>query len=301
MITISTDSWFVTGKSHAVCQDYARHGFAESTDKSLTKTPFIVLSDGCSSSPDTDIGARALCLGLATSKNLVSADSAEYLHSDVMQFARSMCSGLHPNCLDATLLYAYWKDNRLFYNMIGDGAVKVTTTWQEDGKEVTQTAVSITQYGMNAPPYLNYWMTRRWMDYSNEFGEDFALFTRTTSDDPGALYIPQEPILPYAMERYTKMIEPIIPTSGKWSVQITMISDGFDSFSPLKGTVYPTADANRASSGMAVIDELTRFANRTGEFVKRRGNRAMSDWAKLGIVNQDDLSVISMYIESDGN
>jgi hypothetical protein len=46
----NADSYFSIGSTHRVCQDYAAH-----------KAGFAVLSDGCSSAPDTDIGARLLC------------------------------------------------------------------------------------------------------------------------------------------------------------------------------------------------------------------------------------------------
>jgi hypothetical protein len=46
----NADSYFSIGSSHRVCQDYAAH-----------RSGFAVLSDGCSSAPDTDIGSRLLC------------------------------------------------------------------------------------------------------------------------------------------------------------------------------------------------------------------------------------------------
>jgi hypothetical protein len=44
------DSYFEIGAGHKVCQDYATHSEKKA-----------VLSDGCSSMPDTDIGARLIC------------------------------------------------------------------------------------------------------------------------------------------------------------------------------------------------------------------------------------------------
>lgn len=46
-----SDSYFEIGSTHKVCQDYAAH-----------KDGFAVLSDGCSTSPNTDVGSRFICL-----------------------------------------------------------------------------------------------------------------------------------------------------------------------------------------------------------------------------------------------
>src|SRR5215203_2249321 len=45
---MNTDCFFNIGATHSVCQDY------------VVASPYLILSDGCSSSPDTDIGARLL-------------------------------------------------------------------------------------------------------------------------------------------------------------------------------------------------------------------------------------------------
>ena len=39
------------GSTHALCQDYAL---------ARNDGPYVILSDGCSSSPDTDVGSRLL-------------------------------------------------------------------------------------------------------------------------------------------------------------------------------------------------------------------------------------------------
>lgn len=49
-MTWIADSAFQIGSSHRVCQDYAMHDGQKA-----------VLSDGCSSAPHTDVGARLLC------------------------------------------------------------------------------------------------------------------------------------------------------------------------------------------------------------------------------------------------
>ena len=46
---MTSDSFFAIGKAHTVCEDYARDGKIPDTER-----VFAIVSDGCSSSPDTD-------------------------------------------------------------------------------------------------------------------------------------------------------------------------------------------------------------------------------------------------------
>ena len=47
--------WFMkTGRSHNICEDYVMVG--------LNPMPHMILADGCSTSPHTDVGARILVM-----------------------------------------------------------------------------------------------------------------------------------------------------------------------------------------------------------------------------------------------
>ncbi|MCA9708502.1 MAG: hypothetical protein KDK70_21815, partial [Myxococcales bacterium] len=48
------DAWFAIGDTHVVCEDFACAGHTEAG------AGFAVVCDGCSSSPQTDVGARLL-------------------------------------------------------------------------------------------------------------------------------------------------------------------------------------------------------------------------------------------------
>ena len=51
---INVDSFLKKGKQHFICEDY----IINSDDRDTM--PYIILSDGCSSSENTDIGSRVL-------------------------------------------------------------------------------------------------------------------------------------------------------------------------------------------------------------------------------------------------
>ena len=55
-----TDAFFSIGKTHMVCQDYARSGTTRAGH------PYAIVCDGCSSSPDTDLGSRFLAMSFAS-------------------------------------------------------------------------------------------------------------------------------------------------------------------------------------------------------------------------------------------
>ena len=50
MNDVVTDSFFIKGSTHKICEDYAAHN-----------EHMAVLSDGCSTAEDTHIGAMLLC------------------------------------------------------------------------------------------------------------------------------------------------------------------------------------------------------------------------------------------------
>ena len=51
---LALDSHYTIGKLHLCCEDYGCHG--------RTPLPHVILADGCSAAPDSDVGARLLVL-----------------------------------------------------------------------------------------------------------------------------------------------------------------------------------------------------------------------------------------------
>src|ERR1035437_403236 len=118
---INTDIAFVTGATHKVCQDYARKGES-----------FVLLSDGCSSSEDSDFGARILVKVFENTIRFMTYQEYEKYgttgdgHWDagnVLDIARITASNMKlPNeCLDATLIWAQINGEIIDVKIFGDG------------------------------------------------------------------------------------------------------------------------------------------------------------------------------------
>jgi len=110
-----SDAFFAMGKTHTVCQDYARAG------KTSTGRTYAIVSDGCSSSPDTDFGSRFL---VTAAVQVLEQQEVPDPHSIIWR-AREPAVGFVPlRCLDATLLMAYELDNGdVQVDAYGDGVI----------------------------------------------------------------------------------------------------------------------------------------------------------------------------------
>jgi serine/threonine protein phosphatase PrpC len=109
---MNADSTFIIGATHAVCQDYA-----------VARDAYAIVSDGCSASPDTDIGARLLVK--AAEQLLHTNHDRSALHEAAARLALEWAKpiNLPPESLDATLLTAFISDDELLVTCSGDGVI----------------------------------------------------------------------------------------------------------------------------------------------------------------------------------
>ena len=123
------------GSTHSVCQDYVI---------ARNDGPYVILSDGCSSSPDTDVGSRLLVRGAETIMN-EGFDDVEQLHKEAARLALDWAAllGLPVQSVDATLLTAHISGDELIIACSGDG-VFVLESW--DGSLDVQRISSPTGY-----------------------------------------------------------------------------------------------------------------------------------------------------------
>src|ERR1035437_4055613 len=112
------DSCLISGKGHPICQDYALCG-------EVSGNKFCLVSDGCSSSKDSDMGARFLAHAakntLSTFWDIEHEDYFRLTLGLAIQYAKSM--GLDRTCLDATLLTMIETGIGVHVAQFGDGMI----------------------------------------------------------------------------------------------------------------------------------------------------------------------------------
>lgn len=113
-MAVHADCYASIGVTHAICQDYAL------VDRRAGQAA-VFLSDGCSSSPATDFGARFLTLAASVGPRLADAESAVAVVAAAWRMAQA--AGLPQTCLDATLLGAVQEGDELRAFAYGDGVI----------------------------------------------------------------------------------------------------------------------------------------------------------------------------------
>ncbi|HET7288033.1 MAG TPA: protein phosphatase 2C domain-containing protein, partial [Pyrinomonadaceae bacterium] len=109
---MNADSTINIGSTHPVCQDYV-----------ISRKGYVILSDGCSSSPDTDIGSRLLVKALE--QLLKKPAEIEDLHNDAARVALAWANmiGLPPESVDATLMSIHVTGDDVVIACSGDGVI----------------------------------------------------------------------------------------------------------------------------------------------------------------------------------
>src|SRR5215510_2075397 len=107
---MNADATINIGATHSVCQDYV-----------IVRNDYVILSDGCSSSPDTDIGARLLVKAL--DQTLKQPGDIEELHKNAARVALGWANmiALPPQSIDATLMSIHVTGDDFIIACSGDG------------------------------------------------------------------------------------------------------------------------------------------------------------------------------------
>jgi hypothetical protein len=142
---VLADAFFSIGASHLVCQDYA------TTGRDAAGAAFVLVSDGCSSAGDSDIGARLLCTLAARALRRSEGLELPAVLDQVLGEAHRTCEslGVPSAALDATLLAAHQRGNGVSVWLAGDGVV---AGLDRDGA-VTSWSLA---YDGEAPAYPSY-------------------------------------------------------------------------------------------------------------------------------------------------
>jgi len=251
------DSAYVIGHGHKVCQDYARHGRINGLD-------YAIVSDGCSSSPDTDIGARLLVL--TTELNLQYCSEQGFTERAILDISRHALYAagfppitLDPRCLDATLLVAVaWRD-AISILAGGDGVIACLDQYDH-------VAIWDIEAPDNHPRYPNYL-------------NDIIRRKIVESGQPWTVSGPD------GVEMCTPKVEAFY-TAFTGQKVVAVFSDGVKSF----------VDADRKPIPFeAIVRELLDFKYMTGQFVQRRMQKFLKAAAQRGWQHFDDLSMAAIY------
>lgn len=284
---LHADAHFRMGTGHDAegtpCQDYATSGFM------ADGSPFAIVSDGCSSSGRTDVGARIAALSAARvlrsiekSDDVYTATILMSLHAAFKDATR--CLGLDETDLDATLCVVSALSNGGARAMVfGDGVVAARVPGGLD--------VRVVEWAGNMPGYPNYFMNRFRGDKSRE-----EAFVSQSGDFAAA-----------ANRSCCTVSRHFVTENG----EVTLTDEiGFSARTALEGillewgpedmvdSVAVMSDGAMQVSGTEwspVVLDLTSFkAARGGEFVRRRMGRALTTLAKRGSRPVDDIAVAAI-------
>lgn len=261
------DSFYTIGRLHLFCQDYVCQG--------LHPVPYIILADGCSAAPDSDLGARLLVLNArALLSRFIAADTGDKTQQTARhwQLGRRIIRratqqvrdlGLDEGVLDATLLMA-WCDGRTVHaHLYGDGCI---ATRNADGT----VAVIQVEYAGNAPYYLSYLLN----------AERRALYRAATDEVEGqsVRYLYEGG----ATERREPFDTPTLFSFNLATFPVVVVStDGLHSFL--------NTDTGERLELLDVARQFLDFPVLSEDFVKRQTREVVTAYARQRIVNLDDL------------
>lgn len=255
------DHAFVMGQSHKVCQDYA-------LSRVTPDHCVVVVSDGCSGSPDTDVGARLVALSAAKCAWNLSPMGMKIEMTDVVNECKRLRLPLE--AADATCLGIYVKDNIVHMWGAGDGFIasknniglSIIELYSETGLPFYP-SYHADQMKKRLSQYISegHWMGAKQryvqMDFKVECedigGIDDGFFS-------SALYMNAD--------------------------CIAVFSDGVASFT----------DDNGPISADVVIKELMNFKSTNGQFVQRRMQGFLRSCKALRWRHADDIAMAAVAL-----
>ena len=277
---MNADSAFHIGSTHAVCQDYAAAGTlaaaAHAGGTDAPRRPYAVLSDGCSSSPDTDIGARLLVKAaerLLRESGAASASGLAALHAEAARLALSWAGllGLEPQAVDATLLTAHVSGDELLVGCSGDGVV----CFQKDDGALDVYSVG---YPSGYPVYPAYAHQPARLRGLADAGRACKEVTRLRAPSV------RERLRRVGVSRGDALTEVFAFDAAAYRFA-ALLSDGVHSF--LRAEAVPLE---------SVLPELVSFKNTRGAFAGRRMKMFLKDCQRKGWRHADDLSLAALHL-----
>lgn len=263
---IYVDSIFSIGKEHKICEDYVLIN--------KEKIPFIIVSDGCSSSNNTDIGSRIISIN---TKNFIEKNYKEIIINKehlIDIFKRSLINidilKLKEEALDATLLFAFIYNDELHYFVIGDGIV----SYKIGNKKVIQDF----SFKDEKVFYGNYFNNLTKFNFYNQ--SDLSLNIETIEIENN--------------HSETKKVE------TKDFIYYNKIKTSSLEYFFLSTDGLLTASSNKEIAKTQFINFLS-FKNLRGDFIQRRYKMWNKKISKEGLQHLDDVGIagFSFFKEED--
>lgn len=259
------DSFLEIGSQHKICEDFIISG--------PDPVPHVILSDGCSSSKNTNCGAMILTQ-LAEQYLKFKTMELDNINHDTMgkwivfnAEAIVKLLGINLDCLDATLIISFMLPKLIHVYIYGDGYI-IRVNKQ---KEIESTKISFSD---NAPYYLSY--------STDFFRKKTYRDTKPTTtvqnyQKVGGLSIIND--LPYDFPLHYSFIL-------SHYKEIYIASDGIDSFMR-NGVKLPTENIIKSFLN---IEKENREKTTKGVFIQRRCRNAIKVIRKEGWDHYDDIS-----------
>jgi hypothetical protein len=286
---MNADASFRIGAAHAVCQDYAlarnRPPGEPRAESGPRACPYVILSDGCSSSPDTDVGARLLVR--AAEQALVepggqAAPGAARMHEEAAGRALAWAEllGLRTEAADATLLTAHTDGDELIAACTGDGVICLQSA-----------AGALDVYDIACPSgyplYPAYALQPgrlRAPGGEGRFGKELKRFHSASVEEPLRLVDVSD------SDRLTE----VFTVKARDYRYAALFSDGVHSFRAASRAA--TSKGAEAVPADEVLRGLVSFKSARGAFVARRVNGFLRDCGARGWRHADDLAFGALHL-----
>jgi len=282
---INTDSYYEIGAGHVFNQDYADSGFF-TTPENGKKYYYAVVSDGCSGSKDSDIGARWMAknfpivarAALMGETSVSLRENIEHVLVEKMKSEERLWS-IAGEAYDATLVAVIYDETLDVLHSFawGDGHILLVA------KEGVSFLTSI-KYRSNAPYYLSYRVSvDREMRYEEFFGNNYADVTYNLLTDENIVRVVEKD------EFKKKFVYDEVPGASKLIKHALVMTDGVE-------TYHRKFDVDTTMSMRNVFSQFSQYKNTHGEFVKRRMQKVKSFAEKEEWQHFDDISVATISL-----
>lgn len=274
-----SDSIYLIGDLHLVCQDYA---LTKDNYTHLDRPEsFAIISDGCSSCADVDVGARIATCVLA--KTLSASRYDDYYNPfNISNLSYEIVGklielGFSREAANASLVYAFTCGKYIHAEAIGDGFVIVKY------KNGNIKAVKL-DYTENTPLYPSYFSNESWEKYF--------------------LCVPQKLVITlYYINDGEKTVETQDAIAAKFDFRqlgfpakrediefVLVASDGL-------GTFYKQENGDTVLyNTIELIRKICDIKSTMGKFVQRKVRKVIAELAKDGYKHYDDISVAGIYL-----